>query len=804
MHVSDDLRFALRFFRHRPAFAAAALLTLALSIGAATAVFSLVHGVVLRPLDLPHPERLLMLYEDRSSTGGLAQEVTNVATVRDWRRQLQGRVAVAGSWNNPDRQVAISTGTGAEAVVGLQVSAGYFDVLGAPPAQGRGFVLDEEVVGRDAVAVIGYELWQRQYGGQPGVIGRAVRIDGVPHTIVGVMPRGFRDPLAPRAALWTPLSLPAGEEDRGGAYIRAVGRLQGGTTAAQAQAQLAAVIHGLATRFPEDYRGAGASVAPLQQVVVGNLRQPGFVLFGAVLLVLLIACVNLANLLLARAADRDGEMAVRTAMGAGRGRLRTQLLTESLLLAGVGGALGVGAGAALLRLLVRLAPPGTPRLEEVAIDGPVLLFALLATAAVGLVFGLLPAARAARVEPAGTLRQGGRGIVRDRTSAVRRGLIVAEVGISLALLVGAGLLVRTLLALGSVDPGFEPRGLLAAQVVLPDARYAEKADAVRVVGRLEEQLRALPGVRDVATTSALPLTDYFTDVGVRVEGVERENPPSVQYSSVTPRFFATFGLPLRSGRAFLPGDDDPAPRVIIVNQAFVTRVLGPGEPLGRRVKLGRAPDAPWRTVVGVVGDVHHGGLDVVPEPQMYLPEAQTGQQALQLLLRVDGDPASLGAAVRAAVAEVDRDLPVQVLRTGETLLTGQLALRRFVGVLLGGFALVAVLLALVGIYGVMAFLVAQRRRELGVRLALGARPREVLELVLRETAALAAIGVGVGAALAVLLSRGLQSLLYGVRSADPITFVAAVLVMFVVALAAAAEPARRAAGLDPVRALSEE
>ncbi|HET9767401.1 MAG TPA: ABC transporter permease, partial [Thermoanaerobaculia bacterium] len=736
-HLTDDLRFSLRFLRHRPAFAIAALLTLALSIGAATAVFSLVHGVVLRPLDLPAPDRLVMLFEDRSSTGGLAQEVTGITTMRDWRRQVPGLSGVAGSWNNAEAQVALQTGEGAQAVVGLRVSAGYFDVLGVKPLAGREFSTDEELTGRDAVAVISHELWQQQYGGASGVVGKQVRIDGVPHTVVGVMPPGFSDPLAPRAVLWTPLSLPAGEDDRGGAYIRVVGRLRDGTSREQAQAQLAGVIRGLASRFPDDYRGAGATVVPLQDIVVGGMRQPGLALFGAVLLVLLIACVNLANLLRARAADREGEMAVRTAMGANRGRLRLQLLTESLLLAAGGGLLGVGAGAALLRLLVRLAPAGTPRLDEVTLDAPVLLFALAATGAVGLLFGLLPAARAARVEPASTLRQGGRGVVRESTGTLRRGLIVAEAAISLALLVGAGLLVRTLFALGSVDPGFAPQQLLAAQVALLESRYADRAAVASAVERLEERLRVLPGVRDVATTSALPLIDYFTDVSVYVEGVEREQAPSVQYSSVTPRFFSTFGLRLLGGRAFNAADDMEAPRVIVVNQAFVRQVLGAGEPLGRRVKLGRAPDAPWRTVVGIAGDVHHGGLDRAPEPQMYLPERQTGQRGLQLLVRAERDPAALGAAVRAAIAEVDPELPVQQLRTGEALVAGQLAMRRFVGALLAGFAAVAIVLALVGIYGVMAFLVAQRRRELGVRLALGARPRELLVLVLRETAVLA-------------------------------------------------------------------
>jgi len=341
-------------------------------------------------------------------------------------------------------------------------------------------------------------------------------------------------------------------------------------------------------------------------------------------------------------------------------------------------------------------------------------------------------------------------------------------------------------------------------VALNESRYVERADVVRVVGRLEERLRALPGVRAVATTSALPLIDYYTDVGVYVEGIEREQPPSVQYSSVTPPFFTTFSLPLLAGRSFTATDDLEAPRVIIVNHAFAREVLGPGEPLGRRVKLGRAPDAPWRTVVGIAGDVHHGGLDRAPEPQMYMPEAQTGQRGLQLLLRTERDPTALGAAVRAAIAEVDPELPVQQLRTGDTIVAGQLEMRRFVGALLTGFAAVAIVLALIGIYGVMAFLVAQRRRELGVRLALGARPRQLLALVLRETGVLAGAGVLLGAVLALTLTRALQSLLFGVRAADPLTLLAGVLILFLAALAAAADPARRAAGLDPVHALREE
>ena len=801
--IRDDVRFALRYLRRRPGFAAAALLTLALAIGATTAVFSLVYGVLLRPLDLREPERLVMLFTDLSASGGSAQDVTGVTTIRDWQKQTRSFAGIAGSLNNDDARVALAGAEGAEAVVIGRVTHGYFDVLGARPEIGRELQANEEVEGQDDVAVISHQLWQRTFAGDPGVLGKQVRVDGVPRTIVGVMPQRFRDPLVPQASLWLPLSLAAGDDDRGGFYVRAVGRLRDGVRIEQANAELAAVMHGLAARYPDAYgKDTSASVAPLQDVLVGNVRPAGTALFAAVLLVLLIACVNLANLLLARSTERGREIAVRTAMGAGKRELVVQLLTESLVLAGGGGLLGVLAGAALLRLLVRLAPAGTPRLEEVALHGPVLLFAAATTLVVGLLFGLLPALRMARGDTGAALRREGRGVVREG-AGVRRGLIVAEIAISLALLVGAGLLVRTLLALGAVDPGFAAERLVAAQVVLPESRYAEQGDVVRGVQAIEERLAALPGVQRVAATSALPLTDYFSDVGVRVEGVEEEEPPGIQYSAVTGGFFAAFGVPLLAGRTFDTRDNLDAARTVIVNQPYARRYLG-DRPLGRRIKLGGAPDAPWREVVGVVGAVHHGGLSLAVEPQVYLPHTQVPSRAMQLVVRASGDPERLYEAVRRGVRELDAELPVMRLRTGDDLVAGQLAMPRFVGVLIGGFAVVALALALVGVYGVMAFLVAQRRREVGVRLALGARPREVLALVLRESAVLAAIGAVIGAAAALVLSRGLGNLLFGVRPADPMTLVVALAVTFAAALIATAGPARRAAALDPMQALREE
>lgn len=633
LQLSDDLRFAIRYLRHRPGFAATALLTLTLSIGASTAVFSLVYGVLLRPLDLPRPERLVMLYLDLRPAGGLAQDVGNIATLQDWRKQARAFTGIAGSLNNASAQVALTTGGGAQAVGYGRISAGYFALLGVRPLRGRGFLPAEEVEGRDRVVVLSHELWQRDFAGDPAVLGRQVRIGGAPRTVVGIMPRAFRDPLVPAALLWVPLSLAPGENDRSGNYVQVIGRLRDGVSLARAQAELGGIQRGLDAQFPAAYVGAGVSLAPLQRVLVGNVRAPGIALFAAVLLVLAIACVNLANLLLARASERGREIAVRTALGAGRGRLARQLLVESLVLAAVGGTAGAAAGAGMLRLLVRLAPAGMPRLDEVALHGPVLGFAALATLAVGLFFGLVPAAGAS-VEPALALREGGRGMVSSR-GGLRRGLVVAEVAVSLPLLIGAGLLLRTMFALGEVDPGFDTRGLVAVQLVLPPERYPEREDVLPAGAALEARLAALPGVRSVATTSVLPLIDHWTDVGVRFEGVANDKPPSVQYSGITPGYFATLGLPLRAGRGFETRDNGDAPRVVVVNEAFARRFLR-GDPLGQRIRLGGASDAPWRTIVGVSASLHHGGLAAAPEPQIYIPQLQAGFNGLHLLLRFDG------------------------------------------------------------------------------------------------------------------------------------------------------------------------
>jgi putative ABC transport system permease protein len=805
MAVDPSLRFAFRYLARRPGFAIVALVTLALGLGATTAVFSLVYGVVLRPLDLPAPERVAMVFEDWRARSGVEQEVTGVSTLRDWQAGSRAFASLAGSLNNEEQRASVVSDGSAEALLVNAVTRDYFAVLGVAPSRGRVFTAEEEVAGKDGVLVVSHGFWQRALGGRHDALGRQVVVNSRPRTLVGVLPPGFRDPLSPAAEAWLPLALEAGEDDRGGNYVRVVGRLRPGATRERAAGELNAVMNGLAARFPERYAELGVTVVPLQDVVVQSVERPALALFGAVVLVLLIACVNLANLLLARASEREREMALRTAVGAGRWRLVRQLLGESLLLAALGGAAGMLVGWGLLRLLVRLAPANTPRLGDVGLDPTVFAFALVATLLVGLLFGLLPAWKASRVSLSGALRHGGRALGGGGLT-LRRALIVGEVALSLALLVGAGLFGRTLLALGAVAPGFATDRLLAATLVLSEARYPEAADVRARLAEIEQRLRRQPGIEAVGVSSVLPLTDIYTDAPFAVEGLPPppESAAAVQYHTVTPGLFATLAIPRRAGRLFDERDAPDAAKTLIVNDAFVRQHLPGLEPLGRNVRLGGSPEAPWRRIVGVVGSVRHGGLGREPEPQVYLPHAQASSRGVQLVLRAAGQPEGLVPVVQSLLRELDPELATLQVRTGEQILGTQLAMPRFLVLLVGSFAAVAMALAAVGIYGVMSFLVAQRRREIGLRLALGARPRAVLAMVVRQGVTMTAAGIALGTLAALLLTRGIGSLLYAVAPSDPWTLAGAAAALLLAALAACLVPALAASRVPPAATLRGE
>jgi putative ABC transport system permease protein len=803
--LRQDLRFALRTLAKSPGFTAAAVLTLALGIGADTAVFSVVDAVLLDPLDFPREEELFTVWEDHTVRGGPASEWTGRAVFDSWRDGSEGFAALTAvtGWS-----AAFSGGDRTEVVPGAAVSHEYFRVLGREPVLGRGFLAEEETPGEDRVLVLSHGLWERRFGADPGVVGSTLTVNSEPFVVVGVAPPGLQAPIVADAEVWTPLSFDPVDEDWGNYYLRVIGRLAPGRDAAAAAAELDGVMRRLGEVHPADLAETGVTLVPLRRTVAGPARTPLLALLGAVVLVLLVACANVANLVLARAFGRDRELAVRTALGAGRRRLVHQLVTESLVLAALGGVLGLVLGQVGMELLRAFAPPGTPRLDEVGFDATVFAFALGATALTGLLFGLVPALLVSRSPLTVSLHEGGRGGSSRGRARLRAGLVVAELALGLALLVGAGLLIRTLGALQRVDPGFRTEGVVAGRLVFPTAQYPEPERVRALLDEVVARLEATPGVEAAGAVSVLPLSGGQTDVSYVVEGriPPAGEEPATDYRVATPGYFEALEIPRLRGRLLRPGDDAQGALVAVVSEELVRRAFPGEDPVGRRIKVGgtRNPETPWRTIVGVVGGVRDNALGRTPDPEIYLPMAQQPSRVMRVVARSSAGTERLAEALRQAVEGVDRALPVsQVAAVAETV-RGTLAPERFVAGLLAVFAGVALALAAVGLYGVMAYAVGQRTREIGIRMALGARPREVLGLVLRQGAGLLAGGLAAGALAAWGLSRLLRGLLYGVAPYDPATFAAMAALLAATAVAATWLPARRAARLAPVEALRVE
>ncbi len=800
-----DLRYALRTLARSPGFTAAAALTLALGIGANTAVFSVVQHVLLAPLGLPREERLVTVWQDERVHGGPATEWTGRSVFDGWRR---GNETFDGMTVVSDWLPQVTGADRPEALNGAVVSHEYFDVLGVRPALGRAFRSDEEVAGKDRVVVLSDALWRRRFGGDPGLVGRTISLDGESYTVLGVLPPGFRPPLVSNAEIWSVLAFDPGQSDWGNVYLRAIGRLRAGVSATAAKADLDRVTAGLGKEHPAELEGVRATLEPLRETVLGPATTPILALQGAALLVLLIACANIANLFIARASARQRELSVRTALGAGRSRLMRQLLTESLMLAAAGGALGLLLASWGIRALEAAAPAGAPRMESLALNGQVVGFALGATLVTGLLFGLAPLAAIARNRLGAGLHGGSRtGGPRDR-QRLRSALVVVEVALGLALLVGAGLLIRTLDALHHVDPGFRADHLASGRLIFPSGRYPETTGVVERVDRILERLRARGDVDAAGAVSTLPFSGGQFDVSFVIEGriPPAGEEPATDFRRATPGYFGAMSIPLRAGRSFDSGDVDGRPRVALINERLAERFFPGEDPLGHRLRVGgvRDPDSPWWTIVGVVGSVRDNTLDKAPDPEVYLPFAQRPGRVMSLVVRSDGPPEALLQAVLGAVGEVDPDQAVTQLATLDDLIATTLSPTRFLTGLLAAFAALALLLAGVGIYGVMAFAVGRRTHEIGVRMALGARPGSVLGLVLRQGAALTGAGLALGLFAAWGLSRGLAGLLYGIGADDPWTLGAVCLLLAGVALVATWLPARRAAGVDPVEALKSE
>ncbi|MGD8868633.1 MAG: ABC transporter permease [Gemmatimonadales bacterium] len=804
--IVRDLRYGWRKLWAKPGFAAVAILTLALGIGANTAIFSVVDAVLLRPLPYPEPDRLVRVWEIRPD--GDDHNVVSRGNYMDWRDQAASFETLGA------HSTGYGVGLGGEGepvrINMASLTPGAFRVLGVAPLVGRTFSEEEGVPGNANVAVLSYGLWQRRFGGNPDVVGQSILVDDERYSVLGVMPASFEFP-EPSVQLWVPW--PLGEEDRASRRshnLQVIGRLDHGVSLQRAQAGLDAIAARLAEEYPQHMQGWGVNVQPYRADLVSGVRPLLMVLLGVVALVLLLACANLANLLLARAMVREREVAVRGALGAGRGRLVRQFLTEALLIAVLGGALGFALTAAGLGLFVSLAPDDIPLLGHTRIEPAVFAFAAAATLLATLLFGLLPALRASASDPAATLRAGterGGGL---RQARLRSALLVTEVALSVVLLSGAGLLVRSFMEIERVDYGFDPENVLITYVSLPSARYSGTPQQVDFFQRVLKRIEAVPGVRSAAGTTDPPALQVSVTFSFAIEGRprpgprEREDP--VPLAAVTPGYFRALGIPLIQGRALNETDGPEAPAVLVINQALAKRHWPGQNPVGQRISF-QGQQGPWLEIVGVVGDTRHSGLDRPTEPAIYIPFAQkrwTWMNWLALAVRTDTDPEGLAATVRDAIWEVDGTLALgRIARL--TDLYGELnARRRFATVLLSVFAGLALILGTVGVYGVLAYAVAQRTREIGVRIALGAQRASVAATVVRQGMVLALAGVVLGIPAALGLSRFLDSLVFGISTRDPVTFVAVPLLLLAVAGLAAYLPARRATRVDPLRALRME
>ena len=802
--LAQDVRFAARSFRRRPGFALAALATLTLGVGAGTAVFSVVDGIVLRPLPYPEADRLVVV----GTTDGASDRAfsSSPVDVRDWAERSRTLEALAAS--RLERRILRGDGE-PEEVMGAGVSAAYFDVLGVRPALGRPFTAAEDRPGVEGVAVLSHAFWTRRFGGDLGTLGRTLRLDGEPFTVVGIMGPGFHPPEAVHhgdVEVWYPIQRVQDDlTERGNFFVQALGRLTPGATVEAAREELEAIGRALSAETPE-VGLRWPMPEPMRDRTVGEVGPRLLLLGGAVGLLLLIACANVANLFLLRASERAREMAVRSALGAGRGRLSRQLVTESVVLCGAAGLLALGVAEGAVRAFRAYGPGDLPRLSEVGVDYRVLAFGMALSLVTGIVFGLLPSRSVARARPAGTLREGAAGAGGGR-AGLRGGLVVAQTAVALVLLVGAGLLVHSFVRLVGVEPGFEAEGVAWMTVRLDGDAYPTDEERSAFFAALLRDVEALPGVRAAGGTNILPLSPSRNQTWARPEGLEvpeGEEPPLVSWHQVLPGTFEALGIPVLRGRGFTPRDDATAPSVVAVNESLARTFWPERDALGRRVAMGSGPDPRWATVVAVVGDVRQRGLAAEPTPELYVPFLALPRTAASLVARTDGGPAGLLPAMRERAQELDPSLPLDDYGTLADHVRASVTAPRFYAGLLAAFAALALLLAVVGVYGTTAYAVAQRRHEVGVRMALGARGRDVSALLVRRGARLTALGLALGLGGALLATRVLEDFVYGVTPTDPATLAAVTATLGGLGLLAAWLPARRAARQDPARTLRSE
>ncbi len=804
--VVRDVRFAARTLRRSPAFTGIAVVCVALGVCVTTTIFSAVHGILIRPLPYERANQLISVYAQNPAREIHGSNVSypDYVSWRDGNRSFSG--LALWTWSS---HAFSGDGGEAERVEGASVTANLLSILGVRPLLGRPFLAEEDENGRDNVVLLGYGLWQRRFGGDPSVVGRTITVDGRPHTIVGVMPQRFNFP--ERGEAWVPFGVPerATQERGSRQYAGALGRLRPGVTLEQARADLAAMSTSLQSTYPRENLGWSAQLVPLRDDLLGELRRALIVFAGAVALVLLIACANVANLMLARGATRQREIAIRIAVGAGRGRLVRQVLTESLVLAAIGGALGAALSYFGVRLLRLAFPESLPFYMTLELDRTALAFAVVATTLAGVLFGIVPALRATKVDLHGSLKEGGRGGDGSSRSRLRSTLVVAEVGLSVVLMIVAMLLIRSYRALEGTNLGFDEQGIVSMRISLPRVKYDQPARVDAFYGALLERIRALPGVESVGAAQGTPFSGWNVHYFLSVEGQPAPRPgqeSEAHAQFVTPEYLRTIGVPIVRGRGLAATDRDTLVPVGVVNETFVDRVLGGADPIGKRIKMGRVESgSPWVTIVGVMRDYRHYRLPEEMDGAVFLPATVGMPLTMSLAIRTRlPDPHAIVPAVRHAMRELDPAVPAFRVQTFEEVVSRSFWRQRLQGKVLGVFATLALILASVGLYGVVAYAVAQRTRELGVRMALGATRRHVLGLVLGQGARLTLIGVAIGTIGALALSRVVASLLYGIGPTDPVSFLAVPAVLAAVAVLASYAPARRAMRVDPLVAMRAE
>ena len=802
--LARDVSYGARVLRRTPAFAAAAVGIVALGIGSVAAIFSVVHGVLLRPLPYAEPDRLVAIWSVVPRLD-LPRALVNAADHRDWRaanRTLEDIALV--------RPVANFNLTGAgepERLLGARVSSNLFPVLGVQAAIGRTFTEDEDEIGRQRVVILSNGLWRRRFGADPSIVGRAVRLSGVPYTVVGIMGPAFQYP-GREFQLWTPLQINPAELARevpGYNYL-AVGRLRPGVRLEQARGDLDTIARRLAATYPESNRDTRVEIVPMLDDIVRTVRPALRVLLAAVACLLLIACFNLAGLLGARATTRATEFAVRSALGASRGRLLLQALAEVTPILAAGGALGIAGATWAVGALKALAPPALPRLDDIAVSGPVVAWSLALLALTGLVAGLAPAAQAWRSDLTTATRQGGRSSTGGRErSRFRALLVVAQIALAVPLVFGATLLVRSFAALTRVDPGFRTENVLALHLAIPRSKYETDPQVAAVCERMLDSVRSIPGVRSAGMVNRLPLGGVAQLGFIELEGTGAETVqlPSADWRSVTPGYFDALGIPLIEGRSFSHRDDERAPLVGIVDERIASTIWPGQRVVGKRFRI-PVDDAPWVEIVGVVGHIRNDGLDVDTRPQVYWPFRQRTQDRMALVVRGHHGVGGLAPAIVGRIRDIDPEQPVYDVRTMEQVLDRSLTERRLNTMLLTAFAGASLLLAAIGAYGAMAFRAASRVREFGIRLALGATPRAVSALVIRQGLTIAAAGIALGVGGSMLVAGVMQTLVFELRPRDGLSVAAACSVLFAATLLATVIPARRAATVDPALTLRTE